>query len=288
MTSFSNILIPVDTFYNSHLAVQKAIDLCDEKGTTLHLVTRIRRVSLFTILYCRLTGHQTEELRNKKKAARQELRELKSKLNQEEKNIRFVSVIILKNNFKIFLKRYFLSHRIDLVVSSKTSGFTETSAFSKPFFFLVPKQTGIPVLTVLGENLQPSSRSILIPITGSIRERKVREALSIARKYNSQIHIITILDDSKPNVKQYIDSFYLAYKLFSDFGHAPQYKIMTGKHKEEILLRYAQRHNISMIFINADKLHQPVTSTGSKILRMLQSSKKIHVLPSIERIKSNA
>ena len=288
MTTFTNILLPVDTFNNSYLSVQKALDFSGESGTTLHLVSSIKHISLFTILYCRLTGHQTKELRMKKLAARKELWKLKSTMNLKGKSIRFVSVMLIKNNAIAFIKKYMLLQRIDLVIKSPKVDFTKITPFSKPFSLLAPKQTGIPLLIVLGENSQASSRSILIPVNSCITERKVREALWIARKHNAQIHIITVLDDSKPNVKQYIDSFYLTYKLFSDFGHAPQYKIMTGHHKEEIIMHYAQRHNISMIFINFDKIHKPLITTSKKMLRLFQPTEKIHVLPPIEKLKSSA
>lgn len=287
MISFKNILIPVDTFESSSLAVQKAISLCNATETTIHLVTNIK-VGVFTQFYSGLTGHQSESLRRKKVAIRAELQNLKSKIKREGKTIRFVSVIQTKGNFQTFLKAYLLMQRIDLIVKTPVVHFIESSIFLKSLFFLLPKQTGIPVLTVSGEYALQSSRSILIPINGYINERKVKEAIGIARKYNSQIHIITLLDDSRPNVNRYIDSFYLAYKLFSDFGHSPQYKIMIGHNREEILLRYAKEHSISMIFSNTDKEPQPFIAAGKKILRSFHLTEKIHVLTPFENMKSSA
>ena len=288
MTSFSNILIPVDTFENSYVAVQRALELSNSPGTTIHLVTVIRQVNVFTKLFTRLTGHQTEKIVRKKIVAREELQKIRVKANQFGKTTHFVSVVVIKNSFRSFLNQYFLSNRIDLVIKSEKTSITESTLFSTPFFFLVSERTGIPVLTILqGETVQ-LSKSILFPVTDLITERNAREVLGMARKYNAQIHIITILNDSESNMKQHFDSFYLAYKLFSDLGHSPQYKIMIGRHKEELMLRYAQKHNLSMIFINCNKRAEPFITIGRNLLRAFQPVNKIHVLNPRGDLKSLA
>lgn len=279
MDAFKNILVPVDTFENSYPAVEKALDLYDSADVSIHLVKIIRNKNyLLNILYW-LTGRGMKKKQELKKAGREELKRIRAKIREAKSGLGIVSTILVKRNYPAAMKKYLAIRKIDLVVTTQRFHMTGGSIFQHPGFNRISRQTGIPVLTVLWDHAASLSKSILIPVAGSIPEQKVLVALEMARKYHAQIYIVAILDDSKSNVIQHIDAFYLVYKLFSEYGHVPQYKILIGQQKDEMLFRYAQQLRLSMLYVNGNKENGSSGYIKRKVSGILHPFNRVTGLP---------
>lgn len=279
MDAFKNILVPVDTFENSYAAVEKALDLYDSADVSIHLVKIIRKKNyLLNVLYW-LTGRGMEKEQELKKAGREELKRIRAKIREAKSGFSIVTTILVKKNYPAAIKKYLAIRKIDLVVTTQGFHMAGRSIFHHPGFNRISRQTGIPVLTVLWDHAASLSKSILIPIAGSIPEKKILVALEMARKYHAQIYIVAILDDSKSNVIQHIDAFYLVYKLFSEYGHVPQYKILIGQQKDEMLYRYAQQLRLSMLYVNGDKENDSFEYIKRKVSDILHPFSRVPGLP---------
>jgi nucleotide-binding universal stress UspA family protein len=271
---FKNILIPIDTSNNSWAGITKALEFCDASGTTLHLVKVIRRNAFFGYLLNLFRGRTVP----REEANTEELEKIRQKLLDWQKPRHLSAKVEIKTGISAGWKKFLSSRNIDLIIVPPPANISANLTPGRDVYQNLVQQTGVLVLTLLQREADATIRSVLVPVSGFLPEKKVHTALEIAKKFHAQVHIVTILDDAKADVKQRIDAFYLSFKLFSEYGYSPQYKILMGKHKEASLSRYASQIKTDMILMHTDEKPGLLTACRQKISEWLHPLSGVQVL----------
>lgn len=271
---FKNILIPIDTFNNSWAGITKALAFCDASGTTLHLVKVIRRNTIFGCLLNFLRGYN----KPREEANTRELENIRQKLLDWQKPGYLSAKVEIKTGITAGWKKFLSSRKIDLIIVSASEDISATDTPGGDIYQNLVQQTGVLVLTLLQQEADATIRSVLVPVSGHLPEKKVHTALEIARKFHAQVHIVTILDNAKADAKERIEAFYLSFKLFSEYGYSPQYKILMGKHKQASLSRYAGQIKADMILMHTDGKRGMLTTCRQKLSEWLHPLSGVQVL----------
>ncbi|HVZ26213.1 MAG TPA: universal stress protein [Sediminibacterium sp.] len=270
---FKNILIPIDTSNNSWAGITKALEFCDASGTTLHLVKVIRRNAFFGYLLNLFRGRTVP----REEANTEELEKIRQKLLDWQVPRHLSAKVEIKTGDSAGWKKFLAARNIDLIILPPNN-ISQALTPGRDVYQHLFQQSGVLVLTLLQQETDATIRSVLVPVPGFFPEEKVHTALEIAKKFHAQLHIVTILDDTKADVKQRIDAFYLSFKLFSAYGYSPQYKILMGKHRQASLSRYANQIKADMILMHAKEKTGLLTACRQKISDWLHPLTGVQVL----------
>ncbi|GAC1443909.1 MAG: hypothetical protein NVSMB63_12990 [Sediminibacterium sp.] len=279
MIPFKNILIPVDSLVQAHVAVEKALELYEPAHTTLHLVctdqqeNNLNPLQLFKNIVTYITNRT-----NLYQSAADKLAILTRQIASQYPDCPVKNSIGQEYLNAASLTRHIAQEDIDLVIIAKKK--------ERPYFFPrcesisveLAKKSNIPILTVTPGCLNHPIKSILLPVNTTVPERRIQVALAFAREYNAHIHLVTLLDNNTVETKARIDAFYHTYKILSEYGHSPQYKILQGADSAEILLRYAYLIKADMIMVSEEKKSSFFGLMHHKITDLLHPLSALHVL----------
>ncbi len=277
MVPFKNILIPVDSLYNAQIAVDKALELSEAGETTVYLVAIIKYESFWHKLIYTNTQKQPR-LNRKKELARKKLETLRDKIYDLVPQIVVKTIVITETTISNNLLRFVQEQEIDLVIATNQQQKTGFSFFRKSIHEDLSVKANLAVLTVTKGCLNHPIKSIVLPVTSFVPERKIHMALAFSKKFNAHIHLVTILDSNDVNTKIRIDAFYLTYKILSELGHSPQYKILHGNDSDMSLVRYANQVKADMILVNPEKKKMIPGFFQGKITDMMQPLSALQIL----------
>lgn len=279
MATFKNILIPVESLYNAQIAAEKALELSDSAQTTLFLVATIRFDSFWQkLLYTDIISQRQTHLNKKKTLAIKKLDTLKKRITAVSVQIKTESIVIIETAISDNLLRYAQQHEIDLVIATNQKHRKGFSFFRKDIAEDLARKANLAVLTVTKGCLNHPIKTIVLPVTSFVPERKIDMALSFAKQFNAHIHLVTMLDNNDINTKIRIDSFYLTYKILTEMGHSPQYKILHGSDSDSALVRYANQVKADMILVNPEKKKILTGFFQGNITDMIQPFSALHIL----------
>ncbi|TDO27969.1 universal stress protein [Sediminibacterium goheungense] len=279
MATFKNILIPVDSLYNAQIAAEKALELADSADTTLFLVATIRFDSLSQkLLYTSIPFQKKTYLERKEAFILKKLEALKERIHRISSLTKTETMIITETTISDNLLLYAQDKNIDLVIATKEKYRQGFSFFRKDIAEDLARKANLAVLTVTKGCLNHPIKTIVLPVTSFVPERKIEMALAFARQFNAHIHLITMLDNNDISTKIRIDAFYLTYKILAESGHSPQYKILHGSDSDSALVRYANQVKADMILVNPEKKKILPVFFHGKITDMIQPFSALHIL----------
>lgn len=279
MATFNNILIPVDSLYNAQIAAEKALELSDSAQTTLFLVAIIRLDSFWQkLFYTDIITQRLPHINKKKALARKKIEALQNRIAAISPHTPVETTVITETAISDNLMRYTLQHEIDLVIATNQQHRSGFSFFRKDITADLARKANLAVLTVTKSCLNHPIKTIVLPVTSFVPERKIHMALTFSKKFNAHIHLVTMLDSNDVNTKIRVDAFYLTYKILSELGHSPQYKILHGSDSDMALVRYANQVKADMILVNPEKKKILPGFFQGKITDMIQPFSALHIL----------
>ncbi len=272
-------MIPVDSLYNAQIAAEKALELSDAAQTTLYLVATIRYDSFWQkLFYTDIITQRQTHLNKRKSLAQKKIETLQNRIAAISPHTPVETAIITETSISENLLRYALQHEIDLVIATNQKKQSRFWFSHKDIGEDLARKANLAVLTVTKGCLNHPIKSIVLPVTSFVPERKIDMALTFAKKFNAHIHLVTMLDSNDVNTKIRIDAFYLTYKILSEMGHSPQYKILHGNDSDMALVRYANQVKADMILVNPEKKKMLPVFFQGKIKDMIQPLSALHIL----------
>ncbi len=279
MIPYKNILIPIDSLHHAQVAAEKALELSDPHETCIHLVSVIRFNSFWQrLLYTEAIVKQQRYFTKRKALADKKNEAVKTRIAQIAPSTIVKSSIVIETAVSDNLIRYTMNHEIDLVINTQRKTVSRFNWFKKDWSEELARKASVAVLTVTKGCLNHPIKSILLPVKSFVPERKIQVALAYAKRYNAHIHLVTLLDNNDSSAKIRVDAFYLTYKILSEYGHAPQYKILQGADSDAALLRYADQIKADMILVNPEKKKRMPGLMHQKITDMLNPLSALHIL----------
>lgn len=253
MMAFRNILIPIDKADNSYTGAEKALELYGLPGVRFHLIRLINTSSLMDGI--KVSRKKSDSLSEKVNCAKEELSICRERINITHPGQFIQTEIMICNGKKQVIENYIKQHQIDLVIAARHgNNCFFTKLFPRNGYYLhLFRYTGIPLLSVLQHKKPAPVKCVLISITGQIADTKIQIALEIAKRYHAQIHIVTLLNNTESDIRERIDAFYNTFKILSEYGYTPKYKILQGTRISESMMQYARQIKADLILINPDK-----------------------------------
>lgn len=279
MIPYKKILIPIDSLHQGQVAAEKALELSDPSETCIHLVSVPRFQSFWQqFFYTNAIIKKQRYFIKRNVLTERKIEAIKTKILEACPQTVVKTGIIVETGISDQLIKYTLEHNIDLVINTHKSANSGFSWFRKDWSEELARKASVAVLTVTKGCLNHPIKSILLPVKSFVPERKIQVALAYAKRYNAHIHLVTLLDNNDSDAKIRVDAFYLTYKILSEYGHPPQYKILQGADSDAALLRYADQIKADMILVNPNKKLRIPGIMRQKITDMLNPISALHIL----------
>lgn len=276
---FKNILVQIESTNQAYIAVEKALELSDPSESCIHLVSIIRFDSVLQgFVYTKVLARQQGYFTKRKQLAEKKMEAIKNKILALSPQTVVRSSVMIETVTNDNLLKYTLNHQIDLVINTNKQNNAGFGLFKRNIYQELAKKANVAVLTVTKECLNKPIKSILLPVRSFVPERKIQVALAFAKKYNAHIHLVTLLNNDETDSKIKVDAFYLTYKILSEYGYAPQYKILQGADNDVTLLRYADQIKADLILVNPEKKNPLSGFMQHKMSDMLSPFSALHVL----------
>jgi len=272
-------MILADDIDTCYMALTKAKDLLAISETQIHLIRALQKKSLREIFFDLFKNKTVKELEYGRKSGKTYLYELKNRIRKVNRNFIIDSSFEIKKKDTNLINTYLLANQIELMILVEDDLLVKGNRYSGSEHLFLPNHSALQILYFLKEIESSNNRILLIPVFSIFSDKKIKESLDIARRFHAHIHIVTILEDQpSEDIRNRMDAFYLNYKAFSDFGHRPQYKIISRKQPEDILLSYAKRIKANMIYLTGEDIHDFRYSIGKNLKNIANRVSGLQVL----------
>jgi nucleotide-binding universal stress UspA family protein len=239
-SSFRNILIPVDFTVNTEVAINKALELISEEGSTIHLL----HVNKPTLPFLRET-HQPSV----------------KKLNQWNETIKdyYPGVSVQIWNVKSISVHNAIRDKAteigaDLIVIGQTSTHNWLPVLKTVLPMRLATSTNIPVLTVKPGALHNKAKTIVVPIADEIQEIKVNALELLCKKHRFNVHLVTFVDRGNVLPEISASAVVKVYQSLKAKLRCPvEYSVIQGPNKAKALLRYAEKNNADILLVYPKK-----------------------------------
>lgn len=212
---FTKILVPVNFNRNTHLALQKAVQVANEFSCDIHLLHAQLPVTVIPFLY---DGHLSGSLFQAPLNRTQEkLRQLAGTYAGQLKTGLQISSSAETGSWQEMTKKTIIAEHIDLVLVPRRGRKIWGALINKININKLAQQTQCPVLTINRQFNIQQLRNILVPVGENLPVRKLSMATYLARKTQGCIHLVSSGARNRQSEKKQSRSIIRAYQILSDY-----------------------------------------------------------------------
>jgi len=277
MLHVKNILIPVGNEIDSYTAIKKAMELCEgNTAVTIHLLYLNQR-SRLQVLLNKIGLHQINQIEWNKISLENKF--IKNELQRQLKDATVILHTITHYNLSVALIQYINKHQIELMLYCKKEQISLAQSIHSININKIAKYSSCAIMAVKPNCLQHNIKTILIPVSSFIPERRIQTAIEFARKYNGVIHLVALLDhQDTATSKKRIDIFFDTYRRIKECGFTTFYKVLNKGESHQAVLQYAQQINADLILLNPEKQSWFYRFMHQTVIDLLQPFSGIHIL----------
>lgn len=240
----------MESFGHSKIATEKALELIENEAGTIHLVALIpTRKWWKRYIYPKAFSRLQNLTSRRNQQIDQHLEQLRESILEKHPNIVVKTATINEHIMSDDLIRYAREHRVDLAIVGNKRIENRFRLFHKDKMNELVNHTDIALLSVGKNSLNKPIKSILLPVTSFVPERRIQMTLAFAQQFNAHIHLVTLLDKTDTTSKIKVDAFYLTYKILVEHGYSPQYKILQGTDSTAAFIRYADQIKADILLL---------------------------------------
>ena len=274
---FRKILIPVDFTDCSERAIRKAIELSEPTGSVIALLYIAR--PLFSLDIFSSTGYlitpATELLFESE--IREKIKEYEVLAAKNSSGIKFKTIISESGRIQNKIEKVARLFDPDLIIICKRKSFWSFSNIIFPG--RIAKRTNSPVLTIQQGSAGVGIKNIVLPVTHKVPFRKLDMAISLAKKFNANIHLMTFPDfvPGESNMeKAFIDSY---YNIKKNTSLIIKHGALKGQDIARAILNYSKSINADIILASPQSESDVHLITGNRhISDLLPRDSSIQVL----------
>ena len=212
---FTKILVPVNFNRNTHLALQKAIQVANEFSCDIHLLHAQFPLTVIPFLY---DGHLSGSLFQAPEArTREKLQQLAEQYAARLRPGLQINFSVETGSWQETTKKTIIAAHIDLVLVPRRGRRIWGALIHKININKLAQQTQCPVLTINRQFNIQQVRNILVPVGETLPVRKLSMATYLARQTKGCIHLVSSGARNKQSEKKQSRSIIRAYQILSDY-----------------------------------------------------------------------
>lgn len=240
LKSFKTVLVPVDFSLNTEVAIAKTLALVDRESAAIHLLHVLKPGPFYN----------REAIYKEKK---QKLDEWRQSV-EECVGINVQSELRYDNSIHRAIRKTAEKWRPDAIVIGQTAMHTGFPFFRTVSPMTLALATGIPVLTVKPGALHKKMRTVVVPVSDTFPENKLR-ALEVLCKYGRpNIHLISLVNGKNGPSDFSASALVHVFQWLKMRLHCPvEYAVVNGENKAKAILKYAEKMNADVLLVHPEK-----------------------------------
>ena len=247
---FKNILVPVDFSDGSDIAFRKAIELSDPLNSVVCILYLFKPRFGFNIFSSTgyLIGPATQIL--SKSEVQKNVKKYRESAAQRAPGIEIETILSGLGSIQNKIEKAAFLFNPDLIIIYKNNNRSYFPFCNKVFPDGIARKTNSLVLTIKQGSDSSGIKNIVLPVTWQVPFRKLDMAVSMAKKFNANIHLMTFPEfepKREDGVKVFIDAF---YKIRQYNYVSVKYGSLKGKNIARAILNYSISIHADIIMTN--------------------------------------
>jgi len=240
LKAFRTILIPVDFSVNTEVAVTKALGLMDKNSAVIYLLH---------VLHSSPFQASTPSAGCEKKLA-----QWKQAIEEDFEGVQVRWWTIRASSVQKAIHGMAKELAVDLIVIGQTVSRSGLSFFNRVLPMQLSESTGIPVLTVKPGALHKRTKTVLVPISDTVTESKMKALELLCRNGMLTVHLITFADDRHLPSEFSATALLQLYQWLKLSLHCTvEYAVVPGSNPAKATLQYAEKINADILLVHPDK-----------------------------------
>ena len=240
--------VPTDFSETANVAINHAVDIAKRFDAEIFLI-HVLEAGAYQGIFAPSKKTEYDEIEQ----AQQKLQEDAHKLEQET-GLNVSQTVV---SGRIYEEIVSASNKagIDLLVMGThgSSGWEEFFVGSNAF--KVVTQSSCPVLSIQENATKTELNSIILPIDNtSVSRQKVRHAVTLAKKFDSTVHIAALLTDNQPEIRH---EFELKIKQVTDYLEREEVPYtettLTGSNLATMTMNFAESKGGNLIVMMTEQ-----------------------------------
>jgi nucleotide-binding universal stress UspA family protein len=245
--SFRTILVPVDFSINTDVAINKAIELADLQGTSLHLL-HVQNSSFFPIgsAYAAMEkGKIISPLSEEEK-----LQQWKSTIEAAKPHIRVNLCLTYNSSIHKMISKKAREVQADLIVIGKHSHHAWFSFMNTVCSNNLAETTKITVLTVKPGCLHSKIKTVVLPVDSQLSPLKLRAITALSTKFRLRVHLVTFINKEYKAADYSSNSLVKSFRWVKDTLHCPvEYSVIHGSNRAKALMQFAEQIGADLMLL---------------------------------------
>lgn len=275
---FRNILIPVDFSINTEVAIAKALALCKDDPSVIHLLHINQTVVTSSLHYLHhyTTGHTAKDAAEMNSLSEASLTVLKNDIEKRSPHSTVLTWTIFDEPVEeVIIKKANLL-KVDLIIIGKHSNHSIFPFLNTIVTNRVAAQSKVPVLVVKPGSLYREIKTVVIPVGQHFPAKKLE--LLEALRWKSAIHVRLVsfhMEEGDTSRQSLLNVFRV---LKNQFFHAVGFDMLGGTNKARALLKYCNKIGADLMIVYPYKETSVDSWTGRHISDLLPASSGTQVL----------
>jgi nucleotide-binding universal stress UspA family protein len=248
--SFKTILVPVDFSINTEVAVQKAMEIADGDGATVHLlhIHNYAQTS-FKASGCPYDKRPVVWVDGQK--ARRLLLSVKESMTQAMPHLNVQQWLLPDSSVQHSIEKMAEELNADVIVIGKKSNHSWFPFLNTIIPNELAEVTGRAVLTVKPGSLHNTVRTLVVPVSNNVPKQKMDALLALCKKTRLKVHLVTFINGNHVPSHFSASALLHVYQWLKNSMHCPvEYAVLHGSNKAKAMLAYVEKTNADMLLVN--------------------------------------
>jgi nucleotide-binding universal stress UspA family protein len=275
--SFRNIIVPVDFTINSEVAINKALEIADSEGATIHLLHVLNHL-LFQLNPTRARKLSRSTNWTDPGEAKKMLEQWKDSITDAVPHVKVHSWILSQASVRHAIVEKTKELGADLIVIGKKSNHHVFPFLNKVLPGELAQLTGCAVLTVKPGSLHSKIRTVVVPVTDPLPQHKMEAIAALCKKYKVKVYLATFINDRSDPEASSTSPLLQMYQWLKGSLHCPvEYAVLQGYNKAKAILNYAEKVNADILLVHPQS-ETKISWRNSHISDALPAKSKMQVL----------
>ena len=247
---FNTILVPVDFSANTEVAIHKALLLCENNGSVIHLLHVVRpgknRGFDLQQYYAKTSVSGNAHIIAE---AAERLEKLKEYITRQKNTVEAVCWTVTGSPVEQAIIDKAGKLNADIVIIGKSSHHSILHFLNTIVPSRISKKSGVAVFTVKPGSLNKDIRTVVVPVGEKFPMDKLEWISYLRKKFRFRVRLISFASNDRFLPGPLLEAYWL---LKANIANDVSYKILKGTNKTRAILKYCNWVEADIVVVYPD------------------------------------
>lgn len=276
---FDRILLPVDFSVNTEIAVKRAIELVEEKGSAIHLVHVFNPARIILESFSEIGLLNMPEKSSLFKECQRKLGQWQSSLQETLEASIISSEILINRNVEHGIISSSERFNPNLTILGKHSFYSWFRIKKKVSSSYLADTTGCPVLTLKPGALSSKINTVVIPVGSFVPDAKILAIGGLSRRLHFKVYLISINEKNTGSGESSSGIMMKTFRLLKNSLHCHiECRMIDETNLGRAALRFAKSVTADMMLVHPYSETRISAFTDKQLIDSIKPGSGLQVL----------